>query len=58
LFTLAAGVEQKGHRILIVYLSGTSNEKHETVPHMSIAFEDGRPVLLYPFLFGKVNVVK
>lgn len=58
LFVIAAGVEQRGHRILIVYLSGTSGGRHETIPHMSIAFEDGRPVLLFPFLMGKANLVK
>jgi hypothetical protein len=58
LFVIAAGVEQKGHRILIVYLSGTSQEKHDAVPHMSIAFEDGRPVLLFPFLLGRTNLIK
>jgi hypothetical protein len=58
LFVVAAGLEQKGHRILIVFLSGTSQEKHYTLPHMSIAFEGGRPVLLFPFLLGRANLLK
>jgi hypothetical protein len=58
LFTIAAAVEQKGHRLMIVYLSGPAGQKHETVPHMSIAFEDARPVLLFPFLLGNVNLIK
>ena len=58
MFVLAAAVEQKGHRVLILYLSGTSGEKHETVSHLSIAFEDGRPVLLFPFLLGNMNLIK
>ena len=58
LFTIAATVEQKGHRLMIVYLSGTAGERHVTVPHMSIAFDDGRPVLLFPFLLGNVNLIK
>lgn len=58
LFVIAAAVEQLGHRILIVYLSGTSREKPQTVPHMSIAFEDGQPVLLFPFLLGRANLIK
>jgi hypothetical protein len=58
LFTIAAAVEQKEHRLLIVYQSGTAGERHETVPHMSIAFEDARPVLLFPFLLGNMNLIK
>ncbi len=59
LFVMAAAVEQKGHRILIVYLRGTTAaEDHLSVPHMSIAFEDGRPVLLFPFLVGHMNLIR
>jgi hypothetical protein len=58
LFIIASAFEQKAHLILIVYLSGTEGARHENVPHMSAAFEDGRPVLLFPFMLGKPNVVK
>lgn len=58
LFVIAAAVEQREHDIVIVYLSGTSDGKHDLVPHMSIAFEDERPVLLFPFLLGKANLIK
>jgi len=58
LFTITAAVEQKQHDIVIVYLSGTSGEKHELIRHMSISFENERPVLLYPFLMGSVNLIK
>ncbi len=58
LFVVAAAVEQREHDIVVVYLSGTSGEKHELVPHMSIAFENDRPVLLFPFLMGKTNLIK
>jgi hypothetical protein len=58
LFIIAAAVEQKEHDIVIVYLSGTSGEKHELVRHMSVSFENERPVLLYPFLMGGLNLIK
>jgi hypothetical protein len=58
LFIIASTFEQKAHLILIVYLSGTDGAKHETVPHMSVAFEDGRPVLLFPFMLENPNFVK
>jgi len=58
LFVIAAAVEQREHDIVIVYLSGTSGGKHDLVPHMSIAFEDARPVLLFPFLLGTANLIK
>jgi hypothetical protein len=58
LFVVASALEQRGHWILIVYLSGTSGDKHESFPHTSVAFEDGRPVLLFPFLTGNVNLIK
>lgn len=58
LFVVAAAVEQREHYIVVVYLSGTSGEKHELVPHMSIAFGSDRPVLLFPFLMGRTNLIK
>ena len=58
LFVIAAAVEQKKHDIVIVYLSGTSGEKHPMVRHMSISFENERPVLLYPFLMGGMNLIR
>lgn len=58
LFVVASAVEQRKHDIVIAYLSGTSGAKHELVPHMSIAFENERPVLLFPFLMGRINLIK
>lgn len=58
LIVIAAGVEQKGHRILIVYLTGSSGASHPAVRHMSISFGSGRPVLLFPFLLERANPVR
>jgi hypothetical protein len=58
LYFMASAFEQDQHWILVVYVSGTAGAKHLSVPHMSIAFEDGRPVLLFPFLLGNVNLTK
>jgi hypothetical protein len=58
LFIIASTFEQKAHLILIVYFSGTDGARHETVPHMSVAFEDGRPVLLFPFMLENANLIK
>jgi hypothetical protein len=58
LYVMASALEQKQHWILVVYLSGTGGAKHLSVPHMSIAFEDSRPILLFPFLLGNVNLTK
>jgi hypothetical protein len=58
-YVLAAAFEQKDHWILVAYLSGTNTDlKHEAFPYTAVSFEDGRPVLLFPFLLGKMNVVK
>ena len=57
-FVVAAAMDQRTHDILVVYLSGTSQAKHDLVPHMSVAFDSGRPVLLFPFLMGNINLIK
>lgn len=58
LFLIAAALEQKEHYIEIIYMSGTSTEKHLLAPHIAVSFENDRPILLYPFLMGAVNLVK
>lgn len=57
-FAVAAAFEQREHDILIVYLSVGSDAKHELVPHMSVTFEQDQPILLFPFLLGKPNLIR
>ncbi len=58
-YVLAAAFEQKDHWILVAYLSGTNADaKHESFPFTAASFEDGQPILLFPFLLGKMNVIK
>ncbi|MEO7030227.1 MAG: hypothetical protein ABI147_12585 [Acidobacteriaceae bacterium] len=58
-YIIAAAFEQKGHWIVVAYINGTRDDgMHTSFPYTAVSFEDGKPVLLFPFLFGKVNVVK
>jgi hypothetical protein len=58
-YIAAAAFEQKGHWIVVAYFNGTRDDgKHAAFAYTSVSFEDGKPVLLFPFLLGNMNIVK
>ena len=55
----AASFVQKDHWIVVMYINGTQEVPiHKTFGFTSVVFSDNKPVLLYPFLLGSINLIK